>query len=82
MITQKDYEFVKKTLLTTPNKLIDVDLSMAENRYIMDIVKLENHLRKVFGYDEEVHGNLSEFIYWKFGKSALNQIHNLLFINY
>ena len=82
MITQTDYNFIKNTLLTTPNKLMDVELTMHNNKYVMDINKLDNHLRKVFGYNEEQHGNLAEFIIWKFGKRALNQIHNLLFINH
>ena len=82
MMTQTDYNFIKKTLLTTPNYLIDVELSMIENRYIIDIYKLENHLKKQFGYDEKEHGNLSQFIEWKFGKRVLQKIEQLLFINH
>ena len=82
MINQTDYNFIKKTLLTTPNYLMDVELTMLNNKYVMDIYKLENHLRKQFGYDEEYHGNLSEFIEWKFGKRVLKKIEQLLFINH
>mgnify|MGYP005860726673 CR=1 FL=1 len=81
MIKQKDSMFVKRVLLTTPNKLMDVELSILIGRYVMDILKLDKHLKEKFGYDEEVHGSLNDFINWKFGKAVLNQIRKLLFIN-
>ena len=88
MITQTDYgnhpldRFIRNILLTTPNKLIDTEMSLLKGEYVMDIYKLDKHLKDVFGYNEEVHGNLSEFIEWKFGKRVLNKIQELLFINY
>ena len=82
MITQTDYNFIKNTLLTTPNKLMDVELTMSNNKYVMDINKLDNHLKKVFGYNENEHGNLAEFINWKFGKQILKKVEQLLFIKH
>ena len=81
MVQRKDYYLIKNILLTLPSKLIDTEMSLLKGEYVMDVNKLDEHLKEKFGYDEEVHGNLSEFIEWKFGKRVLNQIHNLLFIN-
>ena len=82
MIKIKDCEFVRKVLLIHPKKLIDIELSLLNNRYIIDINKLDEHLRKSFGYDEKEHGNLAEFINWKFGKRVLKKIEELLFIKH
>ena len=82
MINQTDYSFIKKVLLTTPDKLIDEEMSLLNKKYVMDINKLDNHLKEKFGYNEEQHGNLSEFISWKFGKQVLKKIEKLLYINH
>ena len=78
MIKRNDYYFIKNVLLTLPNKLIDEEMSMLKNEYVMDINKLDKHLKEKFGYNEEVHGSLNDFISWKFGKAVLNQINKLL----
>ena len=82
MIQRKDYEFIKKVLLTYPNKLIDEEMSLLNKKYVMNINKLDNHLKQMFGYNEEQHGNLAEFISWKFGKRVLKKIEQLLYINH
>ena len=92
MIQQNNYEngnylvnhsldyFIKNILLTSPNKLIDEDLSLLYDKYVMSFCKLSKHLKEIFGYNDIEYDSVSQFINLKFGKNALKQIHELLLI--
>ena len=71
---------IKNILLTSPNKLIDEDLSLLYDKYVMSFCKLSKHLKEIFGYNDIEYDSVSQFINLKFGKNALKQIHELLLI--
>lgn len=65
------------TFATNPKKYQDGILSMTMGRYVLDIVKFDDMLHEKFGYNEEEHGSMNDFITKKWSKEVLTMVHDL-----
>ena len=72
-------KWINTTLRISPIKLMDEELTISRNEYIMDMMKLENHLRSEFDYNEEKDGSIKDFLLKRFGENGFKIISKLLF---
>ena len=62
----------------THDKFQDRMITMITGKYSLDVIKLDEWLKRRHGYTENEHGSMAEFIEMKFGDNALNFIQELL----
>ena len=72
-------KWINTTLKISPIKLMDNELTVYRNEYTMDMLKLEEHLRSEFDYNEEKDGSIKDFLLKRFGENGLKIISKLLF---
>ena len=80
-IEQWQANWVQNNLLIGPRRLEHPLLSFHAGKYIMDILNLDTHLHTKFGYKEEEHGSMEDFIKLKWGDEGVKIIRQLLGFN-
>lgn len=67
-----------KELFNTQEYFMDVKMTAVYGGYHLDIIALDDYAHKHWGYTEEKHGSLSDFITAEFGEEARDFIKFLI----
>ncbi len=59
------------------DKFQDRAMTMLMGSYVLDLIKFDDWLHEVHGYEEEIHGSTADFVENSFGSDACSFIRSL-----